>query len=393
MSLLEARREDFDRYQRGALLAGAVAGAVCVVGAFFDPRQFFFSYLYAFLFWLGLSLGSLALLMLHHKVVGLWGFAIQRPLEAASRLIPLLALLFVPILIGIPYLYPWSHSATRSQPAIAEKGAYLSLPFFVGRAVLYFAVWCLLAYLMSRWSTKLDETGDGRYVTRMARMSGPGLVIYGLTITFAAIDWAMSLEPEWYSTIFGLIFLTGQGVAAVSFAIIVTRFLSKGEPLSEIVSPKQFLDLGNLLLAFVMLWAYMSFSQFLIIWSGNLPEEAVWYAHRLRGGWGWVGVVLIVLHFFVPFFILLQRRSKQRAKALSIIAAGLLFFRFVDLFWVVAPALHRRSFAIHWLDFVAPIAIGGFWLSAFVWQLKARPLIPAQDPRLTEAVAYLEATT
>jgi len=386
----EISRADLDRFQRSALVVAGFAVVLSAIGGVLNPEQFFHSYLYAFLFWLGVSLGSVAVLMLHHLVGGLWGFVIQRVLETAARLLPLMAILFIPILIGLPYLYEWTHGEAGEIAALKHKSAYLNVPFFVVRAVLYFAIWTLLAYLLGRWSRRVDETGDPELVSKMEHLSGPGLVIYGVTMTFAAVDWVMSLEPEWYSTIFGLAFLVGQGLSALCFAVIVTWILSDRKPLAEIVTRKQFHDLGNLLLAFVMLWAYIAFSQFLIIWSGNIPEEATWYQHRLHGGWQFVALILITLHFGVPFMVLLQSRAKKRGGILSKIAIGLMTLRLVDLFWIVAPSLHTKGLSIHWLDLVTPVAIGGVWLAAFAWQLKGTALLPLRDPRLVEALSYKE---
>jgi len=224
----EISRADLDRFQRWVLIIAGLGVAVSAIGGFLNPAQFFHSYLYAFLFWLGITLGSVAVLMLHHLVGGLWGFVIQRVLETAARLLPLMALLFIPILIGLPDLYEWTHGEAGEVAALKHKSAYLNVPFFVVRAVVYFAVWTLLAYLLTRWSRRVDETGEPGLVARMEHLSGPGLVIYGVTMTFAAVDWVMSLEPEWYSTIFGMAFLVGQGLSALCFAVIVTWLLATG---------------------------------------------------------------------------------------------------------------------------------------------------------------------
>jgi hypothetical protein len=388
----EVTRAELDRYQKRALLIAGFGVLLCIAGALMNPAQFFHSYLVAFLFWLGISLGSVGVLMLHHLVGGIWGFVIQRFLETAARLLPLMALLFIPVLIGIPYLYEWSHPEASADIALLHKSPYLNVPFFVVRAVIYFAIWTFLAYQLSRWSRQVDETGNPELVNRMERLSGPGLVVYGLTMTLAAIDWAMSLEPHWYSTIFGMVFLIGQGLSTIAFAIIMARLYSHRKPLVDVITTKQFHDLGNLLLAFVMLWAYVAFSQFLIIWSGNIAEEVTWYEHRMHGGWNLVALLLITFHFGVPFLLLLQRRSKKRAEILSGIAIALLVLRLVDLFWIVSPALHREGFALHWTDLVTPIAIGAVWVAAFIWLLKDATLLPTGDPRLVvKPVSHSEA--
>ena len=369
----ELLRENLNRIQRIALIAGVLAAALSILGAFVSPIQFFYSYLFAFLFWLGIGLGCAAILMLHHLVGGAWGFVIQRTLETGARSLPLMALLFAPILLGLPYLYEWSRDEAATDAILLHKHAYLNVPFFVIRAVVYFALWTGLAYVLNRWSDKMDATGDPTYAKRLEAISGPGLVLYGITMTFASIDWVMSLEPHWYSTIFGIVFLVGQGLSTIAFVIIVTALLAYRKPLSDVLLPRHFHDLGNLLLAFVMLWAYVAFSQFLIIWSGNLPEEVTWYSHRLRGGWKWIALALISLHFLVPFLLLLLRRTKRKARTLAAVAILLLVLRLVDLFWIVSPSLHRNGFGIHWLDLVTPVAIGGLWIAFFSWQLKSAP--------------------
>ncbi len=384
-------REDLIRVQRWALIAGVLATALSILGAFISPVQFFHSYLFAFLFWLGIGLGCIAILMLHHLVGGAWGFVIQRTLETGARSLPLLALLFAPILLGLPYLYEWSREEAAADAVLLHKSAYLNVPFFAVRAILYFALWTGAAYLLNRWSDKMDATGDAGYVRKLESISGPGLVFYGITMTFASVDWVMSLEPHWYSTIFGIVFLVGQGLSTIAFVIIVTMLLGYRKPLADVLVPRHFHDLGNLLLAFVMLWAYVAFSQFLIIWSGNLPEEVTWYAHRLRGGWKWVALALISFHFLVPFLLLLLRRTKRKAQILAGVAVWLLVLRLVDLFWIVSPSLHRNGFGIHWLDFVTPVAVGGLWIAFFAWQLRSRALLPVHDPRINEALGLGEA--
>jgi hypothetical protein len=210
-------------------------------------------------------------------------------------------------------------------------------------------------------------------------------VVWGLTVTFASIDWVMSLEPLWYSTIYGAIFLVGQGLSTLAFSIVVLRLTSQHPPLAGTVTPTHFHDLGNLMFAFLMLWAYVSFSQLLIIWSGNLPEETAWYAKRLSDGWGWIAVSLVVLHFALPFLLLLSRRIKRAAQALWLVAIAVLAMRLVDLFWVVTPAFYRQGFHVHWLDFAVPLGIGGVWLSIFVREFKSVPPLPLHDTRFAEA--------
>jgi len=343
-------------------------------------EQLFRSYLIAYLFWLGIALGCLPVLMLHHLVGGTWGFVIRRILEAGTRTLPLMLLLFLPLLLGIHSLYEWSHPEVVAQDSILQaKRAYLNVPFFVIRAAVYFAAWLLFSYFLNRWSVEQDETGDPQLTRRFQLLSAPGIVVYSLAITFASIDWAMSLEPHWFSTIYGMLFIVGQSLAALAFVIPVAAWLSESPPVSHFLKADVFQDLGNLLLTFVMLWAYVSFSQYLIIWSGNLPEEIPWYLHRGSYGWQWVAAFLALFHFIVPFLLLLSRGSKRRKTFLAVIAASVLLMRWVDLYWLIAPSF-LRNVRIHWLDVLLFFAIGILWAYAFFGQLNKRTYLPQRDP-------------
>jgi hypothetical protein len=288
----------------------------------------------------------------------------------------------VPLLLGIPRLYEWSHAdAVARDHVLQHKSAYLNTPFFVARTVLFFAIWMTLAYFLNKWSSGQDE-GDPAAGGRLEALSAPGLVIYGLVATFASVDWIMSLEPDWYSTAFGMLFMVGQVLSAFAFVIGALMFLADKEPIAAVARPSKMNDLGNLLLAFVMLWAYISFSQFLIIWAGNLPEEIIWYKRRLGGGWAFVAVFLVVFHFAVPFLLLLSRHIKRRARLVGRLGLALLAIRFIDILWMVKPSAGAAHIGLHWLDIAVPLAIGGFWVGVFVRQLKARPLVPVNDPQL-----------
>ena len=375
----------WDLMQKRSLAVGLIAAVLCAGGALIFPPVFFRAYLSAYIFWIGIPVGALALLMLHHLVGGRWGFMIQRVLEAAIQTLPLMALLFIPLLFGLADLYPWAQTeVVAADPLLQQKAAYLNIPFFIARAVAYFAVWIVLGRLLVTWSLQQDRTADGALTLRLQRLSGPGLVLYGLTVTFAAIDWMMSLEPKWYSTIFGMIFMVSFGLAALALAILATRFLESQKPLAQVISPDRWHDLGNLLLALVMFWAYLQFSQFLLIWSENLAEEIPWYLHRIGGGWEWVALALILFLFALPFILLLSRTTKRSARMLSQVAAAILFMHWLDILWIVAPSFYPALFHLHWLDIVAPVGIGGLWLAAFIGYLKARSLLPLHDPRFTE---------
>ncbi len=402
--------QDLDQIQQRSFKIGVVGLVICIVWAFFNPGQFFHSYLLAYIFWIGIALGSFALLMVQYLSGGVWGLVIRRLLEAATRTFPLLVLLFLPLVLGLRYLYPWARPEEVVKDVILQhKSVYLNIPFFLVRAALYFVAWLSVSHFLNKWSLEQDQMADHRLpehveyakLRRFRLLSGPGLIIYGLTVTFASIDWVMSLEPLWLSTIFGIMFMGGQGISALSFAIIVAVLLTNrtesgvpdplyAQPLRYVISPTHFHDLGKLLLAFVMLWAYFAFSQFLIIWSGNLPEETPWYLRRMEGGWKWIGLFIILFHFALPFLLLLSRPIKRNRRTLAIIAVWMLLMRLVDLFWIIAPTAQMETGTVsylhfHWMDILAPIGVGGIWLARFIQQLKSRPLLPLYDPYLEEA--------
>jgi hypothetical protein len=383
------------RLQRWGLVAafwGLLAG---IIGAFFNVDQFLRSWLIGFLFCLGLSMGSLALLMLQHMSGGQWGLAARRVFEAASRNLPFVALLFVPLVIALPRLYPWAASPVDPHLAhvVHAKAPYLNVPFFITRAVLFFALWALASWLLNAWSVGQDRgevavlPGDTR---RFRTVSAPGLLIYVVTMTFASVDWIMSLDPSWYSTIFGFILVAGQGLAGLALAIAVLAALSDVEPLASYLDPRlHFLDLGKLLLAFVMLWAYFSFSQLLIIWSGNLPEEIPFFYNRFRGGWQYVSLIILLGHFALPFVLLLSRDLKRHPNLLARVAIFVLLMRVVDLVWLVEPMFKpHEGFPIHWMDIALPVGLAGAWMFLFARNLRSRALLPLNDPFFKEALAH-----
>lgn len=379
-----------DRVQRVALLVGVLGLVLCVIGLFVDRDQFFRSYLFGYLFWLGMAVGSLAILMMNHVVGGRWGVVTRRLLEAGTRTTPVMALLTIPVLLGLGSLYLWARADVVQHDHVLQlKQPYLNVPFFIVRLVVYFAIWMFYGITLRRWSLQQDESADPLLIRRMQKLSAPGLVVLTLSATFAFFDLIMSLEPHWFSTIYGAMFLVGQVLQTFAFIIAVIVLLSRRAPFAGLLTTQHFHDLGNLMLAFTCLWAYLSFSQFLIIWSGNLPEEIPWYVRRLYGGWGAVAVLLVLFHFFVPFVILLQRFVKRNPSLLQKVALLMIVIRLIDVFWVVMPAFAQKEyklsgFAISWMDFAAPLAVGGIWIAAYIWNLKKYPLLPVGDPRLPE---------
>ncbi|NOT43897.1 MAG: hypothetical protein HOP14_04760 [Acidobacteria bacterium] len=390
---------DIDARRTAALVAGLLGLAVCAVGFAVARDQFFRAWLIAYLLWLGVSLGSMGLMMIHHLSGGSWGMVVRRVFEAASRTLPLMTVLFVPVWLGMATLYPWTHPEhVAADEILQHKAAYLNTPFFLLRAAFYFLGWNLIALFLSRWSKAQDE-GDTAVTRKMQRLSGGGLVFYALTITAAAVDWVMSINPHWFSTLYGFIFMGGQGLSALAFVILIAAFLSKRAPMNDVLKANHFHDFGKLTLAFVMLWAYFQFSQYLLIYAANLVEEIPYYITRTTHGWQYVALFLILCQFILPFSLLLSRDLKRASNRLVIVAIGLLVMRFIDLYFLVSPEFdaagmnlhmeageHEGGFFLHWLDIAAPVGIGGIWVWMFFTQLRQRPLLPIRDPYLQDAL-------
>jgi hypothetical protein len=389
---------EWDRHRRTALLAaGGGLAAFALVGLLLwltngihAPKQLFLSYLVGYNYWLGSALGCLVFLMLQYVTGGAWGILLRRILEAAASTLPLLAILFVPILIGLPYVYEYGQwSVVSTSELLRFKAVWLSAPFVVGKTIAYFACWIGLMVLFRRWSKQQDEGADGRILERCENVGAPGIIVYALTITFASIDWVMSLEPAWYSTIYPVMFAVGQLLNGFAFALTVLLLLADRPPFAGALRPSHLRDLGSLLLTFVIFWAYMSFSQFLLIWVGNLPEETPWYLRRSREGWQYVVIVIAICHFGLPFLMLLLRDIKEHRGRLLGVAVGLLAMRFLDMFWWVEPAFDHEGEYFYWLlDLSAWVGVGGVYIWWFLGQLKSRPLLPFKDPNLAEALRH-----
>ncbi|HEV8336639.1 MAG TPA: hypothetical protein VGR67_09500 [Candidatus Polarisedimenticolia bacterium] len=384
---VEAAAPSFAALRGRSLLVGVAGFVALLAGGLLDPPQFYRSYLIGYSLWLGIALGCLGILMLQHLSGGAWGVVLRRLLEAAAMTLPFLFVLFTPLLSGLRRLYPWAdEKLVAADPILRHKSAYLNPVGFTLRAVVYFAIWSALAIVLNRWSDRQDRTGDPLLVDRLAKLSGAGIALYVLAMTFASVDWMMSLEPHWFSTLYGLLVVMGQALSALAFAILVLASLAARPPLRGRIGPRHFHDLGKLLLAFVMVWTYFAFSQFLIIWAGNLPEEIPWYLKRLTGGWQWFGLALAVFQFAFPFVLLLSMRLKRNPRRLAQVAGLLLLTRLLDVAWTIAPAFHPGRLAIHWMDLAAPVAVGGIWLALFLRFLERKPLLPLGDPFLKESI-------
>lgn len=382
-------REDLRRIFLPTLAAGIVLSIACIIGGVLSPGDFFHSYLMSFLFWFSLTLGSMAIVMLQYLTSGAWGIMIRRPLESASRTLWLCALLFIPLAFGTHQLYDWSDShLVHSEYALAHRQPYMSQGWFDLRAAVYFIIWGVFVYFLNRLSRRQDETGG--FEKSLAAISAPGLVVYVFTLTFAAVDWAEALDTDWSSTIWGFLFVAQHALSVFAFAIIVMGLLSLREPLASTFNRQHLHDLGNLLLTCLMLWAYFSFSQLLIVWAGNLTDEIPWYMRRLATTWGWLGAALIVIGFIIPFLLLLLRPLKRNVVALCSVAGLLIVMRWVDLAWIVLPPYYQKGFRVTWLMFCVPIAMGCLWVAAFIWHLKDWPLLPVKAPNLERALHHGE---
>ena len=379
-----------------SLVIGVIFALISGALAFVRPDEFYRAYLLGFMCWLGVALGSMAILMIRHLTGGGWGTVIRRILGAAMRTLPVLAILFIPIIIAVGQhrIYPWAmplesiqdtHIREHLEKHSFIKASYLNFSGFVIRAFFYFAIWNVLSFLLSKWSKQTDHAGAPDNSGRFKAVAGPGLILYGFTISFAAIDWVMSLDPSWISTIFGLLILIGEVLSAMCFAVVVERILFNYKPMSEMLTPDFVHDHGKWMLTFIMVWAYFSFSQWLIIWAGNLPAEITFYLKRLSNGWGSIGLFLVLFHFAIPFALLLSRPFKRDIRKLVWLAVWMMLMRYLDLFWIIEPNF-SRTLNITIADIVVPIAIGGIWLWYFFRNLAALPLLPAYDPDAHEVL-------
>lgn len=384
-----------------ALGVGGIATLVMLVVALISPdwrEQALRSWLLGFILWAGIAIGGIGILLLQYLTGGAWGVIIRRTVEACSRTLPILVLLFLPIAIGITELYEWTHLPPTDH-VVVHRGWYMTVPWWLIRSAIYFILWGVIAYLLNRWSREQDAVnsyeGAAEKLGTATRFAGPTLAIFCLIVSFAVVDWMMMLDPHWFSTMWGLLFVAGWALSCLCFSVIILAWLWDKPPMNRVLGKRHFHDLGKLMLALTMLWAYLNFSQFLIIYSGNIPEETVWYLARTRGGWQVIGIVLIIFHFAVPFLILLSREIKRQPKRLAWLAAFILLMRLVDMFYIIGPshrvhpiAHHGIGYEFSILDLVAPVAVGGIWLWYFFGELIKRPLVPVKDPFLGNAIEH-----
>ena len=381
-------------WRQGCRLALGLAGlalAACMIGLFIQPRRVIFSYLTAVTFFVTIGWGAVFFVCLHHLTGALWSVSVRRLMEGVMVTLPAAALAFLPLAFGLSALYEWTHQEVVAADALlAEKSAYLNTPFFLLRAVVYFTVWTIGSLLFYRRSLDQDRGPDGRGVEAAVRWSGPFLLATFVTVTFASFDWLMSLEAHWYSTVFGVYVYSGSAVGFVAALILIVEAFHRGGKLRDVITVEHQHDLARWLFTLTAFWAYIAFSQYMLIWYANIPEETVWFQRRLAGGWRTVALALVVGHFIVPFLVLMSRSAKRNRTVLTATAALVLGMHYVDLYWIVMPVLTPAA-TPHWIDAAALVAVGGVVAAGFWWGLRERPLAPVGDPRLAESAALRRA--
>jgi hypothetical protein len=372
-----------------SLLAGIVGLAFAVIGYFVDAKQFYYSYLNAFVFWTTLMLGGLFFTMLHHISGAVWSTVLRRLLESFMITVPIMALFFVPIIFGIHDLYHWSHEDLVSNDVLLQKkSAYLNPTFFIIRTVFYFVIWYLLAKNLHKISLQQDSEIKTDHIKRMRTWSAPGIVLFALTITFAAFDWLMSLDAHWYSTIFGVYIFAGSFLGFTAFLILTGLSLRKKGILENTITTEHYHDLGKFLFAFTIFWGYMAFSQYFLIWYANIPEETIWYQHRWEGSWKYITLLLVFGHFLIPFIGLMPRAAKRNLNYLKLMCMWILLMHFFDLYWIIMPTLSEHGIHFSWMDVVTFIGIGGIFLWYFWFRYLSNALVPINDPQLNNSVTF-----
>jgi hypothetical protein len=369
---------------------GALLGiAACAILGLGNPKQFFFSWLVSFLFFLSLALGALFFVLIQYAAQGGWGIVLRRIGETVFTTIPVMAALFIPVILGLHDLYEWSHpEAVAGDALLRWKAPYLNVPFFLIRAALYFGIWSVIAVLYYRGSRGQDATGDPGVSGRLRRLAGPAIIVLAVTQTFASVDWIMSLTPHWYSTMFGVYFFAGSFVGFIALLSIVASAMRGAGLLDTVISAEHLQDVGKFLFAFTVFWSYIAFSQFFLVWYANLPEETTWYKARMEGSWMTVSVFLMAGHFVAPFFYLMGRAVKRRGATLAVGGAWLLAMHYVDLYWQIMPTLHPAGFSPALLDIAALLAVGGCFVATAGWLMRRQALVPLRDPRLAESLAF-----
>ena len=371
---------------------GGVVGIALLALSFVlgqGEQRLFFSYLVAYVYWLTLALGGLFFVLLHYLARSGWSVVVRRLAEHVMGTLPLFALLFVPVALGLHDLYRWTHAEeVAHSPLLQHKTPYLNVEFFYLRAVFYFVVWSALAFFYWRQSTSQDEHGEIETSLKLRKWSAVSMILFGVTLTFAAFDWLMSLEPEWFSTIFGVYIFAGCVISIFSLLILMSMNLQKNGAMTRVVTEEHYHDMGKMLFGFVVFWAYIGFSQFMLIWYANIPEETFWFDLRWHHGWKPVSIFLAVAHFAVPFFFLISQPVKRSRIALPLGAVWMLLMHYVDIYWLVMPSLREAGFSPNLLDLTCWLGVGGLFLAVLGRLMSRKALVPVKDPRLAESLAF-----
>ena len=371
------------------LIAGIVMLVLSALGYITNSKYFFHSYLLAYTFWLSVALGALFFTMVNHLVSAHWWQVLRRIVESLMYSFPILAILFIPILFGMHDLFHWTHTEdVLNDPILLGKEPYLNSTFFIIRAIFYFAVWFILSRILYKYSIKQDESPSEELIEKMKKISAPGLVLFAVTLTFASIDWLMSLDPHWYSTIFGVYYFAGSFVALLSFTIIVAAFLHKKGILKDVITIEHFHDLGKFLFGFTVFWGYIGASQYFLIWYANIPEETVWYYHRWEGSWKYITLTIVFGHFLLPFLLLIFRYTKRNLSLLSFSASWIFLMHIIDLYWLVYPMMSPHHLHFYWTDITVILGIGGIFVWNFWNNFSRNALVPVNDRRLDFSLKF-----
>ena len=385
--------EDADTFKHLALIIGIIGLIGCCVGYFIRREQFFPSYLTAYVFWVTIGLGGLFFTLLHHLVDATWSVVLRRLTESVMATLPLMVIFFIPVIIGLHDLYHWSHADALAHDELLQKKApYLNQTFFIIRAVIYFSVWYILARVLYKTSLKQDAKHDEQILVKLRRISGPGMLLFALTLTFAAFDWLMSLDPHWYSTMFGVYIFAGSLLSILAFVTLLVAFMRHFGILQAEVTIEHFHDLGKLLFAFTVFWSYIAFSQYFLIWYGDIPEETIWYRHRWENGWKYVSIAIVLGHFVIPFLVLLSRVPKRNVAIMTMMSVWILVVHGMDLYWVIIPNFqhHFHISVSEILIFAAAFTgVGGIFLFSFWKKFSSQPVIPVNDPKLRESINFV----
>ncbi len=380
------RLEDSAGLGKPALIIGILGLATSVAGLAMHAELFYSAYLTAWLFWLGIGLGGLFLTMLHHLTGSVWSVTLRRITETLAGTLPLLAVLFIPILFSIHHLYEWSHPEALHDPILMKKAAWLNPTFFTIRSIIYLAIWSFLAWRLRTISLEQDKGGTDEHKARLVRVSAPGMIIFALSISFAAFDWMMSLTPHWYSTIYGVYFGMGSIMSMFAFLILTVTWLQAKGALKGVITQEHRHDMGKLFFAFIILWAYMAFSQYFLIWYANIPEETILYRQRWVGSWKAISMVIVFGHFVLPFFTVISRPAKRNVKFMAFICLWMLLMHYVDLTWNIGPTFSPEGFHLSPWHISTMFGIGGMMIFLFLKTLAKHPIVPVGDPKLEASI-------